>query len=376
MHIISIFYQFLLLGLSSFGGPAAHIGYFRHHFVDKKKWLDDSEYAQLIALSQFLPGPGSSQVGFALGLKKAGLTGGIAAFLGFTLPSFLIMYFIAILPANDNAWINTLIQSAKLLAVVVVLDAVFAMSKQFCKENKYQVIALLSAVTCLLAPHLLSQLGIIIGAAIIGAYWAKQPHKKVQHKFVKPKLALLLTTLVMVISSFFIAHPLSQMFAHFATAGTMVFGGGHVVLPLLQQLLENIPNEQFMLGYASAQGIPGPMFALASFLGVAQLPEYGIYASLVATLALFLPGLVLMYSILPSWQSLQQFNWCIGAVNAINAAVVGILGAALYQPIFTSAVNEPKHLALVLVGCLLIRQFKLPILALIAVFIGFGLLFL
>lgn len=368
MQVLSVFFQFFLLGLTSFGGPAAHIGYFRRHFVENKKWLSEQEYGQLIALSQFLPGPGSSQVGFALGLRQAGILGGLAAFIGFTLPSFLIMFGLAITPPSDHFVVNALIHAAKLFAVVVVIDAVVAMSRQFCTDIKTQLFAFVSAITSLIAVGALSQLSIIVVAAVLGIIVLQTSSEAEKKAFVKPNMLVFCLVILIVLGIIFYTHPLSELFVQFAAAGSLVFGGGHVVLPLLQQLLSSISNEQFLTGYAAAQAIPGPMFALASYLGVTAQPSYGIIASIVATLGVFLPGLFLMYWLLPSWQSLQSISWCQKAVAGINAAVVGILGAALYDPIYTSAVNSTQDMALVLVGLVLLRQLKLPIIKVIILF--------
>ena len=378
-----VFWRFLLLGCTSFGGPAAHLGYFQKTFVQDKKWIEPDGYARLIALSQFLPGPGSSQVGFALGLNRAGLYGGIAAFIGFTLPSFVIIYLIATTTNNlsEHAWLSGVIHGLKLLAVVVVADATLNMQRSFCKERSSLAIAVLTAVCILLIPNLLTQISVLLLAAIYGIMQHKPLDKEssvtsnlTSYSITKFPIAAFLVL--------FIATPLiafisdwTALFSAFYNAGSLVFGGGHVVLPLLQQTLaEAIDTDRFLLGYAAAQAIPGPMFTLATFLGADLMPNNSLLGALLATIAVFLPGFLLILGLHKSWESLATNPKIAGAVWGVNAAVVGLLLSALYQPVFISAVTSKLDMAIVIIGFFVIQQIKPPILLLVISFSGLGLL--
>uniref|UniRef100_UPI0038B3CF9C chromate efflux transporter n=1 Tax=Neptuniibacter marinus TaxID=1806670 RepID=UPI0038B3CF9C len=386
--MLEVFWRFLLLGCTSFGGPAAHLGYFQKTFVQDLKWLEQEAYAQLIALSQFLPGPGSSQVGFAIGLKRAGIAGGIAAFLGFTLPSFLIIYFIATTQFGEgSSGVNGLIHSLKLLAVVIVADATLNMQRSFCKEKRSLCIAILSAAALLILPNIWTQMAVLMGAAVYGVVESRnQSHientalniQKNSTSTVKSILAK--PPFILFISLFLMLPPLAYisdwatLAAPFYQTGSLVFGGGHVVLPLLQQSLEHIDNDRFIAGYAAAQAVPGPMFTLATFLGAELTPNASLIGALVATLSIFLPGLLLVLSLQNTWESLAKQPRVAGAIWGVNAAVVGLLLSALYQPIFLSAVQSNIDFAIALIAFFILRQFKPPILLFVLSFIGLGFL--
>jgi len=369
--IWSVFWQFLMLGFVSFGGPAAHIGYFQRTFVEKLKWLDDNAYARLVSLSQFLPGPGSSQVGFALGLRQAGLAGGIAAFTGFTLPSFLALYLLAVAGMGyyDEPLVQGIIHGLKLLAVVVVADATLNMSRSFCKEPVTQVIMVLVAFALLVFPGLLTQMLVLILAAIAGMTLFRGEITQSGQKNGVSWLPLAIFALLFAATPMLAAlSPLAKLFSDFYQAGSLVFGGGHVVLPLLQQSVgEMMSTDRFLVGYAAAQAVPGPMFTMATFLGADLFTDSPFTGALVATLAVFLPGFMLVLGLQKAWESLAERPKVAGAIWGINAAVVGLLLSALYSPVFVSAVKEPLDMALVIVGFLLLRQ-KLPIVALVAGF--------
>ena len=373
--IWEVFWRFLLLGLTSFGGPAAHLGYFQKTFVEEKKWIEQDVYSRLIALSQFLPGPGSSQVGFALGLRRAGLPGGIAAFMGFTLPSFLILYLLAIYGSHaESGWMVGIIDGLKLLAVIVVADATLNMQRSFCKESSSLAIAALTAATLLIAPGLWIQMVVLILAASVGLLLHKGQTQKDCLPVKTRKLPLILFLCL------FFALPLlaSQsewisLFSGFYQAGSLVFGGGHVVLPLLQQTVgDAVTPDQFILGYAAAQAIPGPMFTLATFLGAEMMQNLPLIAALIATLGIFLPGFLLVLGLQGSWESLAHRPKVAGAVWGINAAVVGLLLSALYQPVFISSVSSGLDMALVIIGFFVLRTFKPPILLLVTSFAVLG----
>lgn len=374
-----IFWRFLLLGCISFGGPTAHIGYFQRTFVQKLGWLTNDAFAKLISLSQILPGPGSSQIGFAIGLQKAGLAGGIAAFVGFTLPSFLLMYWLAIsvsLEKPEN-WLLSVISGLKLLAVVVVLDAVITMFNNFCKRLLSVVIILFSVPILAIYQSFYTQMLVILMAILIGIVGHKARFERVNIS--QPLNNISWAPLLLFIGLFLSSLVLSQydsfagLFATFYKNGSLVFGGGHVVLPLLQTSVgEVLTEQQFLFGYAAAQGVPGPMFTMATFMGAQWLETAPLIGAILATLAIFLPGLLLMLALNNSWQSVAQHSKFIGASAGINAAVVGFLIFALYDPVFINAIHNYTDLSLVAIGFLSLKLFKLPILLLLALFIGFG----
>ncbi|ASJ37834.1 chorismate-binding protein [Vibrio vulnificus] len=375
-NMLQIFKTFFWLGWISFGGPAAHIGYFRHTFVEKLKWISDEEYAQLVALSQFLPGPGSSQVGFGLGYKKGGLPGACAAFLGFTLPSVVIMLLLALVSSQvtDTALFQNVVHGLKLLAVVVVADAAWGMYKNFCKTPLTVGISVATAVALLVFSGIATQMVVLIIAALIGVIALKGENKATEHSF-KPSLTPLLTfaALLLLLPLLATAQPLVQLFNEFYQAGSLVFGGGHVVLPLLQNIVgEQISQDAFLTGYAAAQAIPGPMFTFATYIGYVLHPSSPILGAVVATLAVFLPGFLLMLGVLKNWQLLAANPRVSGALQGVNASVVGLLVAALYQPVFTSAVSSGLDVGLILIGFYLQKQIKVPILALVLFFMLSG----
>jgi len=389
--VFEVFWRFLFLGCISFGGPAAHIGYFQKTFVGKLNWLDQTSYANLISLSQFLPGPSSSQLGFAIGLRQAGLLGGIAAFIGFTLPSFILLYLLAInLNTTEQPWVNNVIHGLKLLAVVVVADACLTMFKSFCNNHTYKLIAFITAITLVIFPHLSTQIIILVIAAGFG-FLVNPSLKSVTSapaKYLVADTKNFKTLPLILFFAILFAFPLllraglfteqselMVMFNQFYQAGSMVFGGGHVVLPLLQQTIgEALSNDIFLTGYASAQAVPGPMFTLATFLGAELFVQTPLIGASVATLAVFLPGFLLLLAFESSWQSLATKPKVASTVMAVNAAVVGLLLSALYHPIFSSAVSSAVEFICVLLGFYLLRIIKLPIIVLVLTFIGVGLL--
>ena len=375
-----VFIQFLWLGCVSFGGPAAHIGYFQRAFVERLGWLTQAEFAQLLALCQLLPGPASSQLGFAIGRQRAGLGGALAAFAGFTLPSFLLLLAAAIGVGQltANVWLDAALHGLKLLALVVVADAVLTMSRQFCKTALAQGIMVATAAALWWQPGLLTQLVMLPGAALLCARMGEpqtpgpQPSPAV-HQPHWP--TLLLFALLFVGLPLLATDTASQLVADFYRAGSLVFGGGHVVLPLLAESSgQALSQQQLLTGYSLAQLVPGPMFTLASYLGAQLLPATPLAGALLATLALFLPGFLLLWALGPCWQSWLARPRLAGAVTGINAAVVGLLLAALYQPVWQSAVQVPTDLALAAVGFYLLRVIRLPILALAALLVGAAML--
>ena len=375
--LVAIFRQFFLLGCMSFGGPAAHLGYFKRHFVDTLNWLSDTRYAQLISLSQALPGPGSSQVGFAIGVERAGVIGGITAFIAFTLPSFLIMLLLAVSAHQFDAVYFAIIAGLKLFAVVIVADATLTMAKSFCTSAALKLIAVMSTLALLLFPLLGTQIAILVSAAAIGAIWPllqlnTHTDPKADTKSAFRWLPLGLFVLLLAISFIPLGDDLA-LFAPFYQAGAMVFGGGHVVLPVLQAGVPALSNDQFLSAYASAQAIPGPMFTIATYLGAQLTSEQPLVGAIAATLLIFTPGFLLMLAFQKSWLNLASKPRFASSIAALNAAVVGFLAAALYSPIWTSAVHNLWQVALVIAAFAWLRMKKPPIWWLLALFISVGL---
>lgn len=373
-----VFIQFLWLGCISFGGPAAHIGYFQRTFVQRLGWLTQAEFARLLALCQLLPGPASSQLGFAIGRHRAGLGGALSAFVGFTLPSFLLLLAaaIGIGQLGSNLWLDAALHGLKLLALIVVADAVLTMSRQFCATGMTQGIMVVTAAALWWQPGLMTQLLMLAGAALIcarsqrGAGSVPASAELPSAASSQPHWPTLLLFGILFISLPLLASPLGQLVADFYRAGSLVFGGGHVVLPLLQESVGHTLNEQqFLTGYSLAQLVPGPMFTLATYLGAQLQPEMPLLGALSATLALFAPGFLLLWAVGPCWQQWLARPRLAGAVTGINAAVVGLLLAALYQPVWQSAVLAPTDLALAAIGFYLLRVVKLPVPAIAALLV-------
>ncbi len=373
-----VFIQFLWLGCISFGGPAAHIGYFQRTFVQRLGWLTQAEFARLLALCQLLPGPASSQLGFAIGRHRAGLGGALSAFLGFTLPSFLLLLAaaIGIGQLGSNLWLDAALHGLKLLALIVVADAVLTMSRQFCATGMTQGIMVVTAAALWWQPGLMTQLLMLAGAALIcarsqrGAGSRPATAELPAAASSQPHWPTLLLFGILFIGLPLLASPIGQLVADFYRAGSLVFGGGHVVLPLLQESVGYTLNEQqFLTGYSLAQLVPGPMFTLATYLGAQLLPGTPLLGAVSATLALFVPGFLLLWAVGPCWQQWLARPRLVGAVTGINAAVVGLLLAALYQPVWQSAVLVPSDLALAAIGFYLLRVLKLPVPAIAALLV-------
>ena len=379
-RLCEIFVSFLLLGFTSFGGPAAHLGYFNQEFIKLKKWATESQYAQWVVLSQIVPGPGSSQVGFALGYHRAGFMGGMAAFLGFTLPSFVVM---ALLARFGGTWQNAVffdgvVHALKLLAVVVVADACLSMWRSFCQSKVTKGIALCSVAFIIFYPFGFASLITLLLAACIGAF-VPFSVSKATDALPKVRFAWLFLTIAvgLFVVSFFVTGGLSGLFADFYQAGALVFGGGHVVLPMLSAFVsDSVTESNLLLGYAAAQAVPGPMFTMASFLGASAVPqgeELWLWAG-VATLAVFSSGLLLMLSAQNVWKNLSENTIFRSTVGGLNAAVVGILMAALYQPIGTSSLVDWMDVVIVAVGFVWLKYKRPSIFKLILVFVLVGMI--
>lgn len=373
--LAEVFLAFLTLGLMSFGGPIAHLGYFRDEFVLRRKWLDEAEYADLVALCQFLPGPASSQVGFSLGiLRGGGLLGGLMAWLAFTTPSALILIVFASGVATFSGSVaEGVLHGLKLVAVAVVAQAIWGMSRTLTPDRRRAGIALSAVVIVTFVGGSLGQVIAIAVGAVAGLWLCRGDIGSQSSRLRFPVsrragiaaliiFALLLVTLPLAVD-LTRAQPIA-LFDAFYRSGALVFGGGHVVLPLLQAEVVATgwtTNEIFLTGYGLAQAVPGPLFTFAAYLGaVVAPPPSGIVGALIALVAVFMPGLLLVYGMLPFWDGLRQWPSAQAAMRGANAAVVGILAAALYSPVWTSAVFSSRDFVLVLGGFLLLTIYKAP----------------
>lgn len=376
-NLIDIFYRFFILGLVSFGGPIAHIAYFKKTFVDKLKWLDDESYSKIVALSQFLPGPSSSQVGFTIGLKRGGIFGGILAFIAFTLPSFLFLYFLWYFGVfqNDNSYINSVIYALKLFAVVVVLDATFGMFKSFCKDKNTIAIFIFASILLILFSSIFNQIFVLILCAILGFLFIKTENKN-KEKIILPNFLILGIFLVLLFLafSFEFKNEFVNLFFDFYKSGSLVFGGGHVVLPLLQESLGNqVFNDTFLIAYSLAQTVSGPMFTIATYLGADIIKDSPFIGALVATFGIFLGGFLLILAFYKSFESFSKNEKLSRIITAINSGVVALLFATLVNTIIPAAIYSVFDVVLVIVGFVLIRYFKINIFYII---LGFILIFL
>lgn len=355
----------------------AHIGYFQKAFVERWQWLDQDTFMRLTAGCQLLPGPASSQLGFAIGLRVGGLVGGLAAFIGFTLPSFIIMTCLAIYAPSESTWGQVVISALKLAAVIVVADACLTMFQKFCTTPTYKVIAAATALILLIFSAPFMQIAIIVAAALAGTL--PKRHELGLRNSWQSGLKGRPGTALIVFALLFLAAPLmmlshnlwAEVWAGFYQSGSLVFGGGHVVLPLLEQHVGSIVgSEQFLMGYAGAQAIPGPLFTFASFLGAEIFTQHPWLGAAAATLALFLPGFLLVLAFERFWLNSTGNNALNAVFGRVNAAVVGLLLAAFIQPVVTSTVAGALDTAIVLAGIIALRTTKLSVLWLIAGLIG------
>lgn len=369
-----VFIAFLRLGLTAFGGPIAHIGYLREAFVRRRGWLDDAHFAQLLAACQFLPGPASSQMGFAIGLSRAGWRGALAAFTGFTLPSALLMlWFAALAPRLAHGPGAAAVHGLKLVAVAVVAHGLLGMCRQLAPDLPRLLIAAAAAALVVATGNAWVQLAAIALGAVLGTWWCRTAVVPAAALFPfrgGRRIALVCLTLFLLglLAALLLpasATPtLAGVAAAFYRAGALVFGGGHVVLPLLQQALVApgwLPADSFLAGYGAAQAVPGPMFSLAAYLG-AEIP-LGLPSAVgatVALLALFLPGFLLLAGMLPLWAGLVRHRRAASAMAGINAAVVGLLAAAFLDPVWSGGVRTPVDAAIAVVGFALLAGLRWP----------------
>ena len=384
-----VFAAFLKLGLTSFGGPIAHLGYYRDELVVRRQWLDESAFADLVALCQFLPGPASSQVGFSLGvLRGNGLWGGLAAWFAFTMPSALIMFAFAMGAAAFTGPVaEGFLHGLKLVAVAVIAQAIWGMSRTLTPDRTRAGIALGAIAIVVLFAGSFGQVAAIALGACAGLWLCRGEIAPVSGHLnfpVTPRagvIALGLFAALLLIPPVVVSVSRSQglaLFDAFYRSGALVFGGGHVVLPLLQAQVVTpgwVSNEAFLAGYGLAQAVPGPLFTFAAYLGAVMGPSpHGIAGATIALVALLLPGMLLVYGMLPFWDAMRTRPNAQAAMRGTNAAVVGILGAALYNPVWTSAVATPRDFALALAGFLLLTVWKLSPWIVVVLLTGTGIL--
>jgi chromate transporter len=377
---LEVLLSFLRLGASSFGGPIAHVGYFHSEFVLRRRWLDEQAYADLVALCQFLPGPASSQVGFSIGLLRAGYLGGLAAWTAFTLPSAILMVLFAYgASALTGPTGSALLHGLKLVAVAIVAQAVWGMARTLCPDRERASIAVVAALIVLFSSSSLAQIGAILlgGAAGLwlcsGAPVAGSGHLAIPVSRRGAVLALtgffaLLGGLP--ILQYLLASPGIALFDAFYRSGALVFGGGHVVLPLLRQAF--VPNwvsdDTFLAGYGAAQAVPGPLFTFAAYLGaVVNTSPNGVRGAVLGLIGIFLPGILVLLGALPFWATLRERAGAQAMMRGVNAAVVGLLAAALYNPVWSSSVKAPGDFAVALVGFVLLTVWRAPPLLVVAI---------
>jgi chromate transporter len=363
---------FLKLGVTSFGGPIAHIGYFREELVVRRRWVDDASYADLVALCQFLPGPASSQVGFALGVSRAGYRGGLAAWAGFTLPSAVLMTGFAYGAEKLGGPIGQgVLHGLRLVAVAIVAQAVWGMARTLCPDRQRACIACIAALLILLCNSSAMQIGAILLGGSAGFWLCRAPivtstetfRIAVSRRVGIAALAMFCLLLIALPVLARVSHGVA-LFEAFYRCGALVFGGGHVVLPLLSQALVTrgwVSEDAFLAGYGAAQAVPGPLFTFASYLGAVVRPgPRGMAGAALGLVGIFLPGILILLGALPFWNAFRQRVGAQGIMRGINAAVVGLLGAALYNPLWISSVKSGSDVALALVGFVLLTAWRTP----------------
>jgi chromate transporter len=369
-----VFLAFLKLGLTSFGGPIAHLGYFRDELVVRRRWLDEAAYADLVTLCQFLPGPASSQVGFALGLWRGGPLGALAAWAAFTLPSAILLVIFAMgAGAFDGVVAQGVLHGLKIVAVAVVAQAVWGMARSLTPDRQRASIAVLAVLTVVLVAGAMGQLA-AIALGVVGGLWLcrdvptapvgaiRFPVSKQAGWIALALFAVLLVGLPLLAGV--VGNHGVDLFDAFYRSGSLVFGGGHVVLPLLDRETVAsgwVSKDTFLAGYGAAQAVPGPLFTFAAYLGAASGPmPNGVLGAAIALVGIFLPGFLLLVGTLPFWDELRTRTWAQAGMRGANAAVVGILGAALYDPVWTSAILRPIDFALAVAGFVALVVWKAP----------------
>ena len=378
---LEVFRVLLKLGISSFGGPIAHIGYFREEFVVRRQWLSEPTFVDIVALCQFLPGPASSQTGFAIGLIRAGYGGALAAWAGFTLPSAILMVLFAYGAGALSGPIGAgLLHGLKLVAIAIVAQAVWGMARSLCPDRVRASIATLSAVIILSSTSSLAQIGAIALGGVLGLWLCREAPPTADGHIVIPVsrctgfaalAAYFILLLGLPIAETLSGSTVLALFDAFYRSGALVFGGGHVVLPLLREAFVApgwISDDAFLAGYGAAQAVPGPLFTFAAYLGALVRPApHGIPGAALGLFGIFLPGVLILLGALPFWDGFRRRVAAQAAMRGVNAAVVGLLGAALYTPLWTSSVKTPGDFALALVGFILLTVWRLPPLVVVIV---------
>ncbi len=369
-----VFRAFLRLGLTCFGGPIAHLGYFREEFVVRRRWLDERTYADLVALCQFLPGPASSQVGFSIGLLRARYLGALAAWTGFTLPSAIVLVLFAYgAGALHGAFGEGLLHGLRLVAVAIVAQAIWGMARTLCPDRERASIATVVALIILFSNSPVAQIGAILLGGIAG-YWlcrgtSESAEGHIAIPVSRPLGVAALSAFVILLAGLPLLRaatgaPGVALFEAFYRSGALVFGGGHVVLPLLRQAFVGpgwISDDAFLAGYGAAQAVPGPLFTFAAYLGaVVDTSPHGVPGAILGLIGIFVPGMLVLTGTLPFWDSFRKRGSAQAMMRGVNAAVVGLLGAALYNPLWVTSVKTPGDFGLALAGFVLLTGWRTP----------------
>ncbi|WP_424630616.1 chromate efflux transporter [Bradyrhizobium sp. SYSU BS000235] len=371
---------FLKLGLTSFGGPIAHIGYFREEFVVRRKWIDEHAFADLVGLCQFLPGPASSQVGFSIGLSRAGYLGAFAAWAGFTLPSAALLVLFAFGAGALSGPVGAgLLHGLKLTAVAIVAQAVWGMARTLTPDRTRASIALVAALILLFSTSSAAQIGAIVLGGICGLWLCRSeaaaPSGHVDMPVSRKAGLVALGAFFVLLAGLPVLRGVTgssgmALFDAFYRSGALVFGGGHVVLPLLREAFVApgwLSDDAFLAGYGAAQAVPGPLFTFAAYLGTVVQPQpHGLAGAVLGLIGIFLPGILILLGVLPFWDSFRRRAGAQAMMRGVNAAVVGILGAALYDPVWTTTIHAPKDFGIALVGFVLLIVWRAPPLLVVA----------
>lgn len=374
MQTLEVFLVFLKLGFTSFGGPIAHLAYFHKEFVARRKWISDPAYADLVSLCQFLPGPASSQVGMAIGISRAGYAGAIAAWLGFTLPSAIILVLVGFGISNfDDYAKNGVLHGLKIAAVAVVAQALLAMGEKLCPDKQRATLAVAGAIIVAIISSAVGGIAAIAFGALFGWLFLKHaanlPHEPIHTKLSKGVAVISLVSFFLLLFFLPVLVSLSssqalKLFDSFFRVGSLVFGGGHVVLPLLQaEVVQTgwVSSNAFMAGYGATQAIPGPLFAFSAYLGaVSNFGPTGWIGASICLLAVFLPTFLLVFGVLPFWEQLRKLSSIRSAMMGVNAVVVGLLLAAFYNPVWSSAIFSINDFCLATIAFLLLVFWKTP----------------
>ena len=378
---LQVLRAFLKLGLTSFGGPVAHIGYFRQEFVVRRRWLDDAAFADLMGLCQFLPGPASSQLGFSIGLMRAGFLGGVAAWTGFTLPSaiaLMLLAFGADAALQGSSAVASIAMGLghglKLVAVAIVAQAVWGMARTLCPDLQRAAIAIMAAVAVSADVSSMMQIAVLLCGGLLGLWFCRAPTPASAaapaSRLAAPVSRAVGTMSLAVFALLLVGLPLlrgwhsAALFDAFYRSGALVFGGGHVVLPLLREAFVAsgwVSDDVFLAGYGAAQAVPGPLFSFASYLGAVAAPaSHRVAGALLGLAGIFLPGMLILVGTLPFWDQFRDRADAQAFMRGVNAAVVGLLGAALYHPIWTSSVNTAADIGVAFIGFVLLTVWRAP----------------